>query len=382
MTRKLAQRLDTVDPTTLTPLVQRMLNTSHAEVTSWRYEPVEGGFGHAYGIYRFQGGAQAEGRPLGWSLILKILGPATGSQEPAALDYWEREALVYRTGLLDDLPGGLAAPRCMEVVEHQGGELWMWLEDVAQSGGKVWSLERYGLAARHLAQFNGAYLVGKPIPEAPWLLTDHLRRRLALAEPGIAALPQLSQHPLFEVLLPGDSLERSLRLFEERHRLLAFLDRLPRTLCHHDAFRRNLIARTLHDGRAQTVAIDWAALGPGGPGEEIAPLFSGSLKFVAFDLDKLADLDAVIFAGYVDGLRDAGWQGDPRLVRLGYAATAALTGIADRGIKWRSVARRVAALPAGAELPRLLNPGGWAQTSATHLYPLGLGDEALTIAGS
>ena len=38
----------------------------------------------------------------------------------------------------------------------------------------------------------------------------------------------------------------------------------------------------------------------------------------------LPELDAAAFDGYVAGLRDAGWRGDPRLVRLGCDATMAL----------------------------------------------------------
>jgi hypothetical protein len=30
-----------------------------------------------------------------------------------------------------------------------------------------WPLERYGLAARHLGQFNGRYLTGTPLPQHP-----------------------------------------------------------------------------------------------------------------------------------------------------------------------------------------------------------------------
>jgi hypothetical protein len=36
------------------------------------------------------------------------------------------------------------------------------------------------------------------------------------------------------------------------------------------------------------------------------------------------DLETACFASYVAGLRDAGWTGDERLVRLGYTANAAL----------------------------------------------------------
>jgi hypothetical protein len=38
--------------------------------------------------------------------MLKALGAtSTASQEPASLDYWKRESLVYQSGLLDNLPG-------------------------------------------------------------------------------------------------------------------------------------------------------------------------------------------------------------------------------------------------------------------------------------
>ena len=60
-------------------------------------------------------------------------------------------------GMLNDLVGDLVAPRCMGIVEYPDKESWLWLEDIGESGDGVWSLERYGLAARHLGQFNGAY---------------------------------------------------------------------------------------------------------------------------------------------------------------------------------------------------------------------------------
>ena len=34
--------------------------------------------------------------------------------------------------------------------------------------------------------------------------------------------------------------------------------------------------------------------------------------------------DAAIFDGYLHGLHEAGWQGDPRIARFGFAASASL----------------------------------------------------------
>lgn len=51
---------------------------------------------------------------------------------------------------------------------------------------------------------------------------------------------------------------------------------------------------------------------------------SASLIWLDQDASAARLLDDVIFAGYLDGLRDAGCQANPRLVRFGYAAACAL----------------------------------------------------------
>lgn len=376
MPTELENRLQAVTPTDLTPLVRRLLHYERAEVVDWRYRPVEGGFSGAYGVYRFEGQAQAEDKTLDWSLILKVIAPASGSLEPSDWGYWKREALVYPSGLLNALPDDLVAPRCLGIVEHPEQEIWLWLEAMVEDGDETWPLARYGRAANHLGQFNGAYLAGHPLSTAPWLSSGRLHRWVRLAEATAAELPQISQHPLFAGLLPAQGIERSMQLWAERRRWLAILDQLPRSFCHHDAFRRNLMSRTTREGREQTVLLDWAEAGIGVVGEELVPLFSATLTFVAVDIDKIAELDGIIFEGYMDGLRSAGWHGDSRLVRFGYAATAALQGVAKRAIQWPNLVRRINALPQGQEPPRLLNPGGPVQYAAVQRHLLDLGDEA------
>ena len=113
------------------------------------------------------------------------------------------------------------------------------------------------------------------------------------------------------------------RLWTERERFLAALDRLPRTFCHHDAFRRNLLLRAGPEGE-ELVAIDWAYAGHGAVGEELGQLVVASLYFFEAVGITPRDLDAACFAGYLAGLREAGWAGDERLVRLGFTVDAAL----------------------------------------------------------
>jgi hypothetical protein len=111
-----------------------------------------------------------------------------------------------------------------------------------------------------------------------------------------------------------------LRFGNEIHSFMDALDRLPRTLCHLDAYPRNLFAQD----PARTVVIDWADFGIGAIGEDPSCLAFTSLFWFEADLADAHELDQIVFTSYLAGLADAGWQGDPRLVRFGYVASAVL----------------------------------------------------------
>jgi Phosphotransferase enzyme family len=381
MTLEFEARLKAVDQTTLTLLVRHLLENETAEVIDWSFQPITGGMGqavgHAYGIYGFRGKAHVLDKTVSWSLILKAIGGPSevGTDVPSHWAHWKREVLACQSGLLDDLRGDLVAPRCFGVVEYPGEEFWLWLEDISEAAGAVWSLERYGVAARHLGQFNGAYLVGQPLPEAPWLSKGRVRDWLTWGEPMIRDLPRLSQHPLAQRWFKANSVERILRLWAERERFLEVLDRLPRSLCHHDAFRRNLMSRSISDGREQTIAIDWAIVGTGAIGEEIVSLVTISLQFLEVDMDKARDLDAIVFDGYLTGLQDVGWHGDVCRVRFGFAATAALfMGVGGAGVWLRGILADEGAIAEkvfGYPVDYVLDQFALLQT-----YLLDLGDEA------
>jgi len=74
----------------------------------------------------------------------------------------------------------------------------------------------------------------------------------------------------------------------------------------------------------ETVAIDWAHVGPGGGGEEISQLVSASLAGHEAGNISPRELDTTVFDGYMLGLGDVGWTGDRRIIRLAYAMTSAL----------------------------------------------------------
>jgi hypothetical protein len=214
----------------------------------------------------------------------------------------------------------LAAPRCFGVSEIPGGAYWLWLEAVEDAIGDRWPLEHYGVVARHLGQFNGAYLVGVPMPSGPWVSKGWLRRYVEQAAPSFAHLRTALDHPLIRRLLPGDMGPALLDSWDNREFYLSALDRLPRTFCHLDAFRRNLFAAHTPDGSDRTVAIDWSYAGEGAISEELVALIGASIAFFEVDATQERELHEIVVAGYLEGLRDAGWRGDPRMVELGLGA--------------------------------------------------------------
>lgn len=117
-------------PDLVTPVAASLGHTDF-EVMDWTVQRLSGGAAEQYagglGVYRVTGtGRHATGLQP-WSIILKAASGSTGmgSNDPAAWGYWKREASIYQAGLLDELPGGIVAPRCYAVVERPEGTVWL-----------------------------------------------------------------------------------------------------------------------------------------------------------------------------------------------------------------------------------------------------------------
>ncbi len=316
----LESKLAALDQATLTPLVQVALCDETIQVVNWEYEQIYGGLGAGTIIYRFSGQGRDQGDSIPWSLILKILKPEGGSADGSAWNYFKREAAAYQSGWLDNLPGGLAAPRCYSVVEDADGSCWMWLEEVSEQIGTTWPLEHYGVVARHLGHFNGLYLAGQPLPPWSWLSTDWLRQYVEISAPAMEQLRDVQASPWGRRFLPEKDSHQFFHIWEQRAYYFDILDHLPQTICHLDAFHRNMFARKTVDGDDQTVLIDWAFVGRAPIGVELSPLVLMGVAMCGIPFDRLHELEQIVIDGYLGGLREAGWQGDPRLVRLGYTA--------------------------------------------------------------
>ena len=314
----------------LAEVVRRVLDDGSAEVASWHRERIDyanvGPGSRA--LYRVSGTAYLHGELVPWSTVLKVFRAPEGDPTADLSDerYYRREVLAYSSALLASLHGGLTAPRHFGVSEWPGAVLGLWLEDLAGVGTIGRSLERYGLAAHHLGAFGGAYLAGKSVPTLPWLSRRALATWVADHGPLVDLIrrPEAWQLPLVRQAFPRPVADDVLRLWSERATFFDALEHLPRTLCHHDASPTNLFARRDADGREQTVAIDWELVGHGAVGEDIGNLVPVSVIDLHVPAESARELEGVVLDRYLAALAEGGWQGDPRQVRLAYAATAGL----------------------------------------------------------
>ena len=115
-------------------------------------------------------------------------------------------------------------------------------------------------------------------------------------------------------------------IWRDRELFREALGQIPQTLCHNDAFRRNV----LHSD-AGVVLLDWALAGRGGLGEELVSLVALASYYSGFTQDYAERLDQAVFSAYIEGLREAGWAGDAKLARIGFACGMTLRGLA--GVK-------------------------------------------------
>jgi hypothetical protein len=321
MTTATTNPIETINEATLTPLVQRALDIP-ASLLSWECQQIYAGMGTGTAVYRFSGQAHHQDETAPWSLILKVLNEDSDRADPSHPEWWRREAEAYHSGHLASLTAGLSSPRCFGVVERPGEGCWIWLEEVTDTMDSLWSLAHYGTVARHLGQFNGTYLEREPLPQWSWLSRNWLRQTVEQAAPALPLLRKSGDHPMVQRWLEHNGQEKLFALWAEREFFLSLLAHLPQTLCHMDAFRRNLFTCKNGDGSVRMVAVDWSFTGQEAVGTEIMYLAAGSLAFFEVDIEKAQELNEIVFDSYIQGLYDVDWRGDPRQVRLAYTTAS------------------------------------------------------------
>jgi hypothetical protein len=309
--------------------VRRVYANPALTVIDYDAQPLTAGNLGAAGLYRVTGTARSDkAGAIPFALILKGLRPGPHApDDPTAWNYWRREALAYQSGLLGPvLPRGLAAPRFGGAFSEEGGGVVLFLEEVPDEAPGAWPAERYAELAALLARFNVAG-ARQDLSAYPWLLNEGwLRTALWTGDIAMREAHKAGAWERLRPWFPADTVEVLRGLTTREGALLRQrLDALPRALCHFDAHRTNVLTRG-HD----LVLIDWAFPGLGAVGEEIGHLFAVS----PLAGQGVMDLADGLYSGYLQGLREDGWQGDEREVRLGFLVGAVLRGLGVNLPQW------------------------------------------------
>lgn len=277
------------------------------------------------GIWRIRAGS--------FSAVLKVLSPEakatseewSSSEDPSHWNYWKREALAYEHGLTAAYSeAGISGPGLLAPIRRPNGDVALWLEDAQSETGSIpgtrWTREDYRRFAHALGLAQGRIAATRAGLDASWLTRRFLRDYVLSkkTDRGILYSDEAWQRPLISDNFPGGLRRGLIRLHEERGWFFSMVERLPRTLCHLDVWPNNLFAGT--DGTF--TLVDWSFVGEGAVGEDVGNLVPDSVFDLFVPAEQLPVLDREVFGGYVSGLREGGWEGDERLVRLGMCASA------------------------------------------------------------
>ncbi|WP_171651213.1 phosphotransferase [Paenibacillus foliorum] len=312
----------------LIDIVQKMMSNYYLKLGKWSCSRIAWKASNYVtgGLYRVAGTAWSNEEAVHWSLILKVVVPAIQADDPQHYNYWKREVLAYQSGILEQLPEMIRAPRCLAVEEQDDHTIWLWLEEVTDRIGAEWTGQQYEEVVRLLGRFNGAYLCGVPLPDEAWLCKgwlaswveecDKYDDRSVLNE-------EAWEIPILKGLFPTNIVRRYKEFYRTRGLLLKGLQRLPRVLTHNDAWPPNLFPQ----GKDSLIAIDWAFVGIAGLGEELGRLY-GLLLHSSVDTAAAVatrnDFLNRLLDSYIAGIREAGWDGDSDWVRFGFTASAGM----------------------------------------------------------
>ena len=279
------------------------------------------------GIFHLHGFVKNENinEKMPWSIVLKVIKPdGTEKEESLHHNYWRREALIFESKLLEDLPDSIQAAKSYLVEEQQDGTIWLWMEHV--KGCYAQSQEQFDFIARQLGRFNGSYLTGKLIPDEVWICRAWLKSWIAASRMYAPNSDSYINHHLYK-----DN-ERTIwtwfQYFNKHvENNLSSLERLPRVLAHQDLSQMNMLLVKDDLKIDQLVLIDWQFMSISGIGEDLAKMFGVNMSLGIIPPDQYEAFQASLFNAYIKGLKDTGWKGNEELARYGYCIGTALRSI-------------------------------------------------------
>lgn len=315
-----------IDPAYLQSLLRRIVPSKCIQLLSWNCSPL-GKNKEESSVYKVCCTVLDNDRKQNYALILKILTSDSMRNHADHYYYWKREALVYHSGILNQLPIGIRSPLCYAVEEYPDENVWIWLQDIAiESIQSDWSFTHMCKISYLLGKYNGAYITGSPLPTESFLCHTWMRSWVEVC--AAYAKPIEEQKVIWDTCLNDFKGKCSMWELYDNNRnrvnsLLEILELLPRVFAHQDVHWDNIFIEQLN-GSDSLIAIDWQFASISGVGEELGRMFGYALLKKKIPINKVAEYKEELFLNYMQGLRDAGWDGNSKLVRFGFTASASL----------------------------------------------------------
>lgn len=302
--------------------VQRIFEESEVEIITFSCEDLNyktPNFTTA-GIFHLRGLATIHHEQHPWSIVLKIIkSDSTEKNDPEHHNYWRREALVFESKILDELPGAIKSAKCYLVEPQVDDTVWLWMERIA--GEYAYTKEQFDCIAEQLGRFNGAYLTGKKIPDEPWICRGWLKSWTTSSK-------VYAPNPEDYINQIRRDNERNLWAWfqdftNQMDRNLRILNNLPRVLAHQDLSQMNMLL-TPNGGLA---LIDWQFMSISGLGEDLGKMFGVNMSLGVIPIHRYEEYKESLFLSYLNGLKATGWNGDETHARYGYCLSTALRSV-------------------------------------------------------
>jgi hypothetical protein len=272
------------------------------------------------GIYHLCGAVKSDTEYLPWSIVLKVIKPDSEEKnDPQHHNYWRREALLFESNLLDDLPGLIRAPIRYLVEAQQDGTVWLWMEHV--KGQFAHTKEQFEFIAHQLGMFNAEYLTTRAMPNEAWICRGWLKSWTTSSRMYAPRTESfLSRLQDEEVKSAWEWLQALTADLDDK---LSSLERLPRVLAHQDLSHKNMLIE-MTSVYEQLVLMDWQFLSISGIGEDLGKMFGVNMSLGMIPISQFEAYRESLFNSYIKGMKESGWQGNEELARYGYCLSAAL----------------------------------------------------------
>lgn len=278
------------------------------------------------GIYCLHGFAGLQNREeKAWSLIVKVIKPDSDEKNSAEHhNYWRREADVFQSGILDELPDDIKVTRSYLVEELADSTIWIWMEHI--QGVYADTLEPFSFIAEQIGRFHGAYLTGnKTLPHDDWLCRAWLKSWTTASRiysPNVDTYVEQITNERFQEIWAWYQ-----NLIAELDCMLESLQQLPRVLAHQDLSQMNMLLVQHDHNHTQLALIDWQFMSISGVGEDLGKLYGVNMSLGMIPPEQYEEFQTLLYRSYVEGLRATGWQGEERLVRYGFCLSTALRSV-------------------------------------------------------